>query len=202
MNFKFLYIIVIVLFSHFNINAQEKANSQWNLRFGYSRIDKHRYEHRYNLGEFTVEGNYRVNKLIEAGVYAGYTKIFPAKEYTIETKTESYLVQSDILSSVLSYGINSHFHLSSLFLKENSRLGIRVIARPGCFFVFADEGANPQGHYFTFRPGLGIDFRLFRKMGFFGEYVYGFGDGIYRAYEEAGSKNHIGSFRFGINILL
>ena len=201
MNFKFLYIIVIVLFSHFNINAQEKANSQWNLRFGYSRIN-----HQWcNLGEFTVEGNYRVNKLIEAGVYAGYSETMQKKvlydEYGFINGTRY------IDASVLSYGINSYFHLSSLFLKDNSRLGIRVIARPGCFFVFADEGATPQGHYFTFRPGLGIDFRPFRKMGIFGEYVYGFGDGTYRACKDdngwgTDNKKHIGSFRFGINILL
>jgi hypothetical protein len=75
--------------------------------------------------------------------------------------------------------------------------------------MFSKKGYEPRGHHFTFRTGLGIDYRLFRKMGVFGEYVYGFGDGKYRAIKsgrfidtEVAYQKHIGSFRFGINILL
>ena len=188
-----------------SINAQEKTTNIWNIKFGYSRIN-HNYNLQYgNVGEITVEGNYRIYKLLETGLYAGYSN----------TKSEQHdfsgggviIGTSRTTSHVLSYGVNSYFHLSSLFFKDNSRLGIRIIAKPGGFFIFAKEGYNPRGHYFTFRPGLGIDYRLFRKMAVFGEYVYGFGDGKYRAFEfenegVAGYKNHIGSFRFGINILL
>jgi len=184
-----------------SINAQEKTDNLWNIKLCYSRINKN-YTLQYgNIGEITSEGNYRINRLFETGLYAGYSNTKSEQDFSDCGVTGT----SRTSSHVLSYGVNSYFHLSSLFFKDNSRLGIRIIAKPGGFFIFAKEGYNPKGHCFTFRPGLGIDYRLFRKMAVFGEYVYGFGDGKYRAFEfenegVAGYKNHIGSFRFGINI--
>ena len=184
-----------------SINAQEKIGNSWNIKLGYSRINNYSLAFG-NIGEFSVESNYRISKLFETGLYAGYSKCHPSKREYLGGGISGEAVQN---SHVLSYGVNSYFHLSSLFFKDNSRLGIRVIAKPGGIVIFAKEGYTPRGHYFSFRPGLGIDYRLFRKMGIFGEYVYGFGDGIYRSNDveiPQVFKKHIGSFRFGINILL
>jgi len=186
----------------FSVNAQEKTNYPWNLKIGYSRINNYSFG---NIGELSIEGNYKANKWIETGLYAGYT-----------TSLAEHLYYSDDghitgfgyeTSPVLSYGINSCFYLSSLFFEDNFRLGLRIIMKPGGFYMFSQEGFEPRGHHFTFRTGLGIDYRIFRKMGLFGEYVYGFGDGTYRAMKgdrgmrtEVAYQKHIGSFRFGIHL--
>ena len=200
MNKKMILLIILFPFA-FCLNAQEDDFSKWNIKVGYSRINssKRFFE---NIGELSVEGNYRINRLYETGLYAGFSTTQSKK--ILEPGVEG--VSSDLIfslpSEVLSYGVNAYFHLSSLFLKENSRLGIRLIAKPGGFFVFAREDYKPSGNYLTFRAGLGVDFRLFRRIGIFAECVYGFGDGVYRAFDAWGHldyRKHIGSFRFGMN---
>lgn len=194
MNTHNLFITLIILFIIlFDVNAQTQAsNGIWNAKMGYSRINNWPFRNG-NIGEFSLESNYRVNKWFEAGLYTGFS--------LSKSKKESYNETDYKTTHVLSYGINTNFYLSSLFLKDNTRLGIRVILRPGGFFIFSDEGFEPGGHYFSFRPGLGIDYRITKKIGVFGEYIYGFGDGNYRAIDMKadlmGYKENIGSFRFG-----
>ena len=199
----FISFIIFFLFSS-SINAQEKTDNSWNIKLGYSRINN-RSLFSGNFGEFSMESNYRLNKLLETGLYAGYTTCGSGKKDFSDDGT--HIGMEGNSAPVLSYGINSYINFSSLFFPDNFRLGFRVIVKPGGFIIFSQEGFEPKGHYFTFRPGLGIDYRLFKKMGIFCEYVYGFGDGKYRAIDGIGdflipNQKHIGSFRFGINIPL
>jgi len=202
MKFYTSFIALFILFpAFFSANAQEKTSDNWNVKIGYSRINNYSFTSG-NIGEFTVEGNYKLNKWLETGLYTGYSTGISEGEEIINNGRKIGGIET---SPVLSYGINSNFYLSSLLFSENFRLGFRVILRPGGFIIFSKKDYDPSGHYLTFRPGVGIDFRLFRKMGIFGEYVYGFGDGIYRAdwyYSRRmrGEQKHIGSFRFGISI--
>jgi len=56
-----------------SITAQEKTTNNWSIKFDYSRIN-HNYDFKYgNVGEITVEGNYRTYKLLETGLHAGYS---------------------------------------------------------------------------------------------------------------------------------
>ena len=208
MNKKMISLIILFPFA-FCLNAQENGFNKWNVTIGFSRINNHCFEYGGNIGELTVEGNRRINRLLELGLYTGFS--------TSKTKFQFRPGDFQISSTpVLLYGINSNIHLSSLFFEDNFRLGLRIILRPGGFFMFTrEEGYEPaKGHYLSLRTGVGVDFRLFRKTGIFAEYSYGFGDGKYRAvksYKVSGArrqffirdvayKNHIGSFRFGIKI--
>ena len=195
----------------FCLNAQENDFSKWNIKVGYSRINNHCFQYGGNIGELTLEGNHRINRLLELGLYTGFSTSMSKFEFP-----DGGGFQLSYNIPVLLYGINSNIHLSSLFFEDNFRLGLRIILRPGGFFMFTrDEGFEPaRGHYLSLRTGVGVDFRLFRKTGIFAEYSYGFGDGKYRAvksYKVPGArrqffirdvayKNHIGSFRFGIKI--
>ncbi|MDR1171745.1 MAG: hypothetical protein LBL24_04750 [Bacteroidales bacterium] len=196
MNISSLFITFIIpFFIPFGVNAQTQSNKDiWNVRAGYSRINNWRFRSG-NIGEFSIESNHRANKWFEAGLYTGFS--------LSKSKKESYNETDYKTTQVLSYGINTHFYLSSLFLKDNSRLGFRIIMRPGGFIIFADNGFVPGGHYFSFRPGLGMDYQITKKVGVFGEYIYGFGDGNYRAIDKGedstGYKENTGSFRFGIS---
>jgi len=203
------FIVIIFLFpAFFSANTQEKHSDNWNVKIGYSRINNYSFTNG-NIGEVSVDGNYKLNKWLETGLYAGYSKCgSELEEYwgtVFGTNFQS--------AHVLSYGVNSYLHLSPLFFSDDFRLGFRIIIKPGGIIVFSSEGHEPNGHYFTFRPGVGIDYRMFRKIGLFGEYVYGFGDGVYRARDKDGlmpgrdmfgnkpeNPKDIGSFRFGISI--
>jgi len=179
------------------LNAQEEVKNRWNMKIGYSRIDNCQFSDG-NIGDLTVECNYRISKFFETGFYTGYSL---CRQKRISPDDGIFSTNAN----VLSYGINSYFLLSTLFLKDGSMLGIRVIAKPGGLYVYSHEDCKPHGFNFTFRTGLGIDLRILRKTGLFGEYVYGFGDGIYRDnWEkwEITDRKHIGSFRFGLHFVL
>jgi hypothetical protein len=199
--FLSLFFLFSILYSSY---AQEEVNRKWNLAIGYSMINNFTMFNG-NLGELTIEGNRKLNKWIETGVYAGYSTCRSEKKIIENGEVTG---GSHTTSQVVSWGIHAYWRLSSLFLEENSRLVIRMITKPGGIIIIPKEaGAEPSGFHVTFRAGAGIDYRLFRKMGIFGEYTYGFGDGIYRARDEFGfllntPQKHIGSFRFGINIPL
>jgi hypothetical protein len=197
-------IFLGILFSVFYAsNAQEKNERKWNLAIGYSWINNCTLSD-FNIGELSIEGNYKINKWIETGVYAGYSICMSERETRISDTEYS---GSYRISQVVSYGGNFYLHLLPLVFEKDTRLGVRVIMKPGdAVIITKEKGAKPRGHHFTFRAGVGMDYRLFRKMGIFGEYVYGFGDGVYRARGKYGDpvegEKHIGSFRFGIQVPL
>ena len=209
---KFLLLIFFFVLSSHYAGAQEKSSNPWMLTIGYSRINNHSFTRDGNLGELSIGGNRLINKLFDVGMYAGYSSSKSQEVEPIYDEGGSIVgsATSFAPSQVLLYGISSNFYLSSLFFKDDFDLGLRIIMKPGGFYMFSDDAHIPKrGHYFSFRVGAGIDYKLFRKMGVFGEYSYGFGDGKYRAIKggqfidtEVGYKNHIGSFSFGIKIYL
>lgn len=192
----FIFLLLSVIILH-GISAQEKPDMdhcKWNLKIGYSRINNWSMSSG-NIGEFTFETNYRLKKYLDVGVYAGWAL----------TKTEMREENFGSFENddVLSYGINTYLRLIPLITGKESRFGVSLIIKPGGYYIFAEKNYHPQGHHFTFRPGIGIDYRIFRKAGVFAEYLYGLGDGKYRVIkgwpdDELGYKNHIGSFRFGV----
>jgi hypothetical protein len=156
-----IFTLLVTFIILFPAIAQEKANNSWNLKIGYSRINNYSLQ-LGNIGEFSVEGNYRVNKWLETGLYTGFTTCQVWEDYF---NTDGILIgRGGTNAFVLSYGVNAYFNLSSLFFGENFRLGIRAIMKPGGIIVFTNDGYEPKGHYFTFRPGVGNDYRIFKKM--------------------------------------
>lgn len=189
-----VFISVIYLSGIF---AQEKSDMDTrnrSLKFGYSRISNWTLEDG-NFGEFTVEVNCGLKKYLDIGVYAGWSLTETEMKEDNETSFNN--------TSVVSYGVNSYFYLMPLITGKRFRLDVSLILKPGGFFVLSKTNYSPKGHYFTFRPGIGVNYRIFRGTSIFAEYLYGLGDGKYRAIKgwpdnEIGYKNHIGSFRFGV----
>ena len=65
---SFLFLLQVSLV----LNAQENEYHSWSMKLGYSRINNYEFS-RGNIGELTVEGNYRINKLFETGLYTGFS---------------------------------------------------------------------------------------------------------------------------------
>jgi hypothetical protein len=103
MNFRILFIApAVFLFSFFGTNATaQDERGVWSIKFGYSRINNCPF--RYGNGEISAEGNYRMNRLAEAGIYAGYTKCWSERKiFSNGRHTET----DGATSQALSCGVN------------------------------------------------------------------------------------------------
>ena len=182
---KVLYIFILSnLFVICSYGQDSYIKHRWNFKAGYSKYNTNirTSRERIQVGNFRIEANYGIRKLIEAGVYLGYSKI------------NSFCYRDSILilteRPAIFYGINCNLHLLPLIVKEDDfRFDLYLAGKYGEVTFTSPIGFFPGGTESEYSLGGGASFYLTKHLGIYGEYTYG------KYFYKDNSK-----FRYGITL--
>jgi len=166
-------ILIIVLFSINSLGQEVQTNNRWNFKAGYSRaktnksITTENGLKRVSVGNYQVEANYSFSKLIDAGVYFGYSRF--------ETNNVNWtdLIVYTKYSYTPFYGVNCVFHILPLLVKTDSRFDLYITGKLGGLSIISPEGYYPHGQSTEYGLGSGFSFYLTKNLGLYAEYCYG-----------------------------
>ena len=120
-----------------------------------------------SFGNFRLETNYHLLKILEIGGYLGYSR------HSSFVTVQNFIA---LYENTPFAGININLQLLPLLVKnQDSRFDIYLMGRYGGAWYSSPEFHfyAHNGFYFNYSHGAGLTFYLFRHLGIFGEYCFG-----------------------------
>ncbi|MDD4107709.1 MAG: outer membrane beta-barrel protein [Prolixibacteraceae bacterium] len=149
------------------------------------------YAIKTNKPHYQLQLGYKLNKIIDLGVYLGYSKLFHEIDLPYDAEKGYYALTSDdgaryifnfspfyrYDSHAFSYGLKSDIHiLPILFNKRIDRLDVYLVPSIGLVSESYRDVNNKiirKPGFWAYGVGIGTNYYFTKHLGLFGEYHLG-----------------------------
>ncbi len=163
---------------------------RYNIKFGYSSYPKEgTYDHR--VPNYRIQVDYGLLKYLEVGVYSGYSRftcynLMGGSDYNHPANT-------------LFYGVNLNFSPLAFIVKANDfRFDLYLTAKYGGHYKFIPENYSLPRHMAEYSVGVGAAFYVWKHIGLFAEYNYGYFNYFVTVYSSNQHPTPPSMLRFGL----
>lgn len=175
-NFPKLTIILIFLLVKANLIFSQNTTNNFTLKTSLGYVNKGAYNSSKAI-QPSIEGNYRLGKFLDAGVYLGYATLAYPVRIPLSNTTDQFEWKS-FNSYAFFYGITTNIHILPLFFDERLRFDLYMSPTVGYMIqnhsTYTDRieqvWSTPELEYGV---GLGLKFKINKNFGVFGEYSVG-----------------------------
>ncbi|HPM08933.1 MAG TPA: hypothetical protein PK941_00615 [Paludibacter sp.] len=149
------------------------------------------YARREKKPHFQLQFAYKLNKIIDLGVYLGYSKLYHEIDLPYDAEKGYYALTSDdgirhifnhypyyqCDSHAFAYGLKSDIHLLPIFSnKRIDRLDVYLIPSIGLVsenYRDVNNKVIKKPEFLAYGVGVGTSYYFIRHLGVFGEYHFG-----------------------------
>jgi hypothetical protein len=150
------------------------------------------YARREKKPHYQLQLAYKLNKIIDLGVYFGYSKLYHEIDLPYDAEKGYYALKSNdgkrqflslsptpykLDSHAFAYGLKSDIHLLPIFSnKRINRLDVYLISSIGLVYENYRDVNNKvikKPEFLAYGVGVGTSYYFIRHLGVFGEYHFG-----------------------------
>jgi len=101
---KFTLLTMAILLTLVSYSQTTELSQLWKVKASFYKAESKSIQ---NLSIFELEGNYKIKRTLEIGLFTGYGK-------------SNWLGYSNIYQNIVNVGINTNFQLLPIFIKANN----------------------------------------------------------------------------------
>ncbi len=190
MNTKILIIWILIMICLVDASAQNSyLKGRYNFKLGYTSYPEE-YSHSHRIPNFRLQADYGLLDYLEVGIYTGYSRfscynLAGGGDYGRPANT-------------LFYGVNLNFNPLTFAIKaDDFRFDTYLTAKFGGHYKFIPKNYSLPRHMTEYSVGIGAAFYIWKQLGVFAEYNYGYFDYFKTSYNPIQLPTPSSIIRFG-----
>ena len=172
------------------ISQNSLIKGRYNFKLGYTSYPEE-YSHSHRIPNYRLQADYGLLDYLEVGIYTGYSRfscynLAGGGDYGRPAKT-------------LFYGVNLNFNPLTFAIKaDDFRFDTYLTAKFGGHYKFIPKNYSLPRHMTEYSVGIGAAFYIWKHIGVFAEYNYGYFDYFKTIYNPSQIPTSSSMLRFGI----
>jgi hypothetical protein len=185
-------IFFIICFSLANNATSQNSliKGRYSFKLGYASYPEEE-PNGHRIPNYRIQADYGLLKYLEVGIYAGYSRF---SCYNVAGGGDQ-----GHPANTLFYGANLNFNPLSFVIKaEDFRFDLYLTAKYGGHYKFIPENYSLPRYMAEYSVGVGAAFYIWKHIGLFAEYNYGYFDYFDTIYSTTQLSTAPSMLRFGL----
>jgi hypothetical protein len=186
------YILFFICYGLVSIATSQNnlIKGRYNFKLGYASYPEEE-PNGHRIPNYRLQADYGLLKYLEVGIYSGYSRftcynLIGGSDYNHHANT-------------LFYGVNLNFNPLTFIIKANDfRFDLYLTAKYGGHYKFIPENYSLPRHMAEYSVGVGAAFYVWKHIGLFAEYNYGYFDYFVTVYSSNQHPTPPSMLRFGL----